>query len=71
MSEDFDCEVCGLVGRRRRMAHVPDGWYFAEMVDGETGVVYVMGVCSEQCRNRFFRKGPGRMTTEGKEPYGP
>lgn len=68
MSEDFKCEVCGTEGRRRRMTFVPEGWFYGEAVDDETRQVVVVGVCSAACRERFFKKGPGRMTTAEKEP---
>lgn len=68
MSEPFKCEVCEEIGRRRRFTLVPDEWFYAEVSDTETGAVSVIGVCSEKCKNGFFRKGPGRLTTTKKEP---
>lgn len=68
MAEFFKCEVCGKKGIRRRMAFVPAGWFYAEVLDDETKEVIVVGVCSVGCGLDFWKKGPGRMTVEGKEP---
>lgn len=66
MSDDMLCEVCGRSGRRRKMKHCPDGWYYAEtLVEGPGGkqAVYVLAACSETCRNTFWRPGPGDLRT--------
>lgn len=79
MSSEFLCEVCRKSGRRRMMQMVPEGWYYAEAyidADPETGTpadILVMGVCSDECRDAFWKKGPGRLTTateKEKDPVG-
>lgn len=65
------CEVCLKEGRRRMMRLCPEGWYYAEaaaVIDGEPNGVFVIAVCSIECRDKFFKPGPGRMTVDGKEP---
>jgi hypothetical protein len=62
------------------MRMAPEGWYYAEaFIDAnpETGApadILVMGVCSDECRDKFWKKGPGRMTTateKEKDPVEP
>lgn len=59
MSEPAYCDHCGKEGRRRRMRHSPDGWFYAEVV--MSGEICVGWVCSEACRDLLFRAGPGDL----------
>lgn len=61
MSEDFRCEVCGTVGRRRRGTLCPEGWLYGEGLDEDSGEVIVLGVCSQECSVRFWHPGPGKL----------
>lgn len=65
MSDPFKCDVCGTIGRRRKGAFVPEGWYYGEMRNEESqggdGEVYVLGVCSTPCRDAFWKPGPGKL----------
>lgn len=71
MSEDARCDECGAVGRRRRMRMCPEGWFYGESADDETGAVMVIMVCSEKCKGSFFKPGPGRLTDANKKEAGP
>ena len=65
MSESFRCEVCGTLGRRRRGHCCPEGWLYAETKDEDPpGEVYVLGVCSQLCAEKFWLPGPGRLLLE-------
>ena len=69
MSDIFACDECGKEGRRQFMAMVPEGWLYGESRVAETDEIVVVGVCSEGCRDSFFRPGPGRITVDSeKEP---
>lgn len=66
MSEPFHCEVCRKEGRRRMMKMVPEGWFYAEayIQDADTGDIkdiLVLGVCSEECKAKFWNRGPGKL----------
>lgn len=64
MSDRVCCDVCGAEGRRRRMTWAPDGWFYSEVVDdsGPDGSLnIIVWVCSEKCKQNFWKSGPGRM----------
>lgn len=56
MSDDTECDVCQKPGRRPRMKTCPTGWKWAEMKDSETGVVYIIASCSDECRSKFWKE---------------
>lgn len=65
MSDDIRCDICRKDGRRRRGRHCPEGWYYAEFLNEdhpESGPVVVVA-CSDECRERFWVKGPGDLKT--------
>lgn len=65
MSEQVCCDVCGTIGRRRRMTWAPDGWFYAEATDEkDKSNTIIVWVCSEECKNNFWMKGPGKMDPE-------
>ena len=61
MSSDITCEVCGANGRRRMMTWCPEGWFYSEVRDDDTDEILMVVVCSERCRNDFWKVGPGLM----------
>lgn len=66
MSDPFCCEVCSKVGPRRIGNCVPEGWHYAEAridsdLPAEPDNILIVGVCSDACRDRFWKKGPGAL----------
>ncbi len=54
MSDFIDCEVCNKQAKRPIGKSCPDGWMCAEMTESETGIVYVLASCSDECRAKFW-----------------
>lgn len=62
MSEQVCCDVCGAKGRRRQMTWAPEGWFYAEATDEEDkDNTLIVLACSEECKNKFWKEGPGKM----------
>lgn len=71
MSDTSKCEVCGQTGLRRRFKHCPDGWFYGEMVaEDDNDSVYVLVVCSVECREAFWKAGPGDLCTGKQDEEG-
>jgi len=65
MSEAVCCDVCGTVGRRRAMRYAPEGWFYGETTDNsDPHNVLIVWACSEECKQKFWKDGPGKMDVE-------
>lgn len=75
MSDEFLCEVCRKEGRRRAMKLVPEGWLYAEayiedLFTRTISDILVIGVCSEECKAKFWNRGPGKLEPGNvKQPH--
>lgn len=72
MADRAICDVCGEIGLRKRGYLAPEGWFFGESANDETGEIHVVSVCSISCCANFFRPGPHKYTSgTEKEPRSP
>ena len=64
MSDSVCCDVCGTEGRRKRFTWAPEGWFYAEATDEEDKSTIIVWACSEECKNKFWKQGPGKMNLD-------
>lgn len=59
------CDGCQEPGRRRPGRACPDFWFFIESKVARTkDQIYVVYACSEACRDKLWRRGPGSPIDE-------
>ena len=65
MSDQIRCEVCSKLGNRRFSHHCPEEWFYGEVIDDESPELspIVVAVCSKECKESFWLKGPGNLRT--------
>ncbi len=64
MSDQVECEHCGLAGKRRNAHIAPEGWYFGAFTlgpdgDHSPGDLLIVHACSESCRDALWTKMAG------------
>jgi hypothetical protein len=72
MSETIvQCDECGTHGRRAADAAAPDFWFYIESVDQTFGPggIYIVWACSEACRDRMWKRGPGRGVVDDDSSF--
>lgn len=68
MSDLEHCDVCRAQGMRRSNRWAPDGWLYGFSTDDTEGGATVVMVCSEKCRDSFFKPWDTSTILEGPHP---
>lgn len=63
MADIVHCDVCRKSGWRKLRRAAPAGWYFAESADDDDPEnVVVIYACSDECKQKFWKRGPGFLS---------